>query len=233
MLGKATKRGKTSSTASQLPLYVHYGCGNCAPDGWENFDASPRLRIERLPVLGKIVGRVTAHHFPVNVRWGDISSGLPIPDASAAGIYCSHVLEHLPRSAMLSALSQTYRMLRPGGIFRAVVPDLEWRAQRYIRAAAQGDALAADQFLESCSLGVKDRQTGIIALLRRSYGHSAHLWMYDFTGLKTSLHKTGFVRIRRCSLGDSGDEMFARVEDSGRFFEDNAPELAVEAVKPA
>lgn len=33
-------------------LFVQYGCGLAAPDGWINFDASPRLRFERLPGAG-------------------------------------------------------------------------------------------------------------------------------------------------------------------------------------
>ena len=58
------------------------------------------------------------------------------------------------------------------------------------------------------------------------------MWMYDFAALKELLHQSGFVNVRRCTLGDSGDAMFARVEDCGRFFEGSASELAVEAVKP-
>jgi len=213
-------------------VYVQYGCGDCAPSGWQNFDASPRLWIERLPFIGMVGRFASSHPFPARARWGDICGGLPISDESAAGVYCSHVLEHLPRNALVSALSQTRRMLRPGGIFRAVVPDLEWRARRYVRAATKGDARAADQFLESCSLGMKDCQTGIIALFRRGYGRSAHLWMYDFSGFRALLRDSGFVNVRRCTLGDSADPMFARVEDRARFFEGDAPELAVEAVRP-
>ena len=34
---------------SQDDIYVQYGCGINAPQSWINFDASPNLRLERLP----------------------------------------------------------------------------------------------------------------------------------------------------------------------------------------
>ena len=33
-------------------VYVQYGCGWNAPRGWRNFDASPNLRIDHLPLIG-------------------------------------------------------------------------------------------------------------------------------------------------------------------------------------
>src|SRR6266487_4619922 len=103
-------------------LYVQYGCGISAPAGWLNFDASPRLRLERIPGVRAILGSTMGLLFPPNVRFGDIVRGLPIPDGNAYGVYCSHVLEHLAREDLAPALRNTLRILRPGGIFRLVVP---------------------------------------------------------------------------------------------------------------
>ena len=75
-------------------IYVQYGCGQSCPDGWINFDASPTLRLQRLPVIGRLFKR-GATVFPDGVRFGDIVQGLPVPDGSVQGIYASHVLEHL------------------------------------------------------------------------------------------------------------------------------------------
>ena len=58
-----------------MSLYVHYGCHHCAPVEWLNFDASPTLRLERLPVIGRLV-RKNAGRFPSNILYGDIVSGL-------------------------------------------------------------------------------------------------------------------------------------------------------------
>ena len=134
--------------------YVQYGCGHSAPNGWLNFDASITLRVERLPVVGRFVKK-NSQRFPDGVAFGDIVKGLPLPDGSADGVYASHVLEHLSRASLLIALRNTYRILRPNGIFRLIVPDLEARARRYVTEAESGRPDANDRLLRSSYLGVE------------------------------------------------------------------------------
>ena len=111
--------------------YVQYGCGFTAPGEWTNYDASPTLRFERLPFLGKLYTR-NKQRFPQNVKYGDIVAGLPEATDSCDGIYCSHVLEHLAYQDFLMALKNTWLILKPGGKFRGVVPDLKSAVQRYM-----------------------------------------------------------------------------------------------------
>ena len=213
-------------------LYVQYGCGLAAPKGWLNFDASPRLKFERLPGIGPMTGALGRRLFPRNVSFGDIVRGLPVADGSVDGVYASHVLEHLSRNDIVKALTNTCRMLRPDGVFRLVVPDLALRAERYVQDRREGRAAAADRFITSCNIGETDRAHGAIGLLRNTFGHNRHLWMYDFELLRTLLEQAGFIGIRRCSFHDSGDPMFDAVEDEGRFFDSGSPELAIEVRKP-
>ena len=111
-------------------LYIQYGCGLSAPMGWRNFDASPTLRFERLPVIGRFYTKNDIR-FPMNVEYGDIVKGLPIEINSCKGIYCSHILEHLSLNDFRIALKNTYRILQPGGVFRLVLPDLEYYINQY------------------------------------------------------------------------------------------------------
>ena len=220
------------STPTTRELYVQYGCGACAPEGWLNFDASPRLRLERLVGARRLLKRSAGLVFPENANPGNIVKGLPVPDQAAAAVFCSHVLEHLPRDTTESALRNTFRMLRPGGLFRLVVPDLQWRAARYIRSATVEDPTAADTFMQACSLGRRGTLRGFIAWISTCFGNSAHLWMYDFSGLKTLLEQAGFVGVRRGELGDCDDPKFALVEDPDRFFDSGERELAMQAKRP-
>ncbi len=59
-------------------------------------------------------------------------------------VYHSHVLEHIPRDKAPGFLRECLRVLRPGGILRVVVPDLETIARLYLRylEAADGDETA-------------------------------------------------------------------------------------------
>lgn len=52
-------------------------------------------------------------------------------DESADIIYCCHVLEHLSRHKVQSALKEWYRVLKPGGKVRISVPNFESIVQHY------------------------------------------------------------------------------------------------------
>lgn len=90
----------------QKLLFVQYGCHHCAPKTWQNFDASPTLRFERFPILGKLYTK-NPTRFPENVEYGDIVKGLPLPSNSCDGVYASHVLEHLALEDIRVALKNT------------------------------------------------------------------------------------------------------------------------------
>ena len=212
--------------------YLQYGCGTCAPPDWINFDSSLRLRMERAPVVGRLFSFRFGRLFPSNVHYGDIVNGLPIPAESCAGIYCSHVLEHIPRDQVSTAFLNTLRLLQPGGIFRLVVPDLRWRVDLYLEQVTSGRTNACDEFLESCMFRPRSPITKFASRIRDSYGNSGHLWMYDFETLAQIAKSAGFTKVRRCRFGDADDVMFSRVEDSARFAEGPYQELAIEATKP-
>jgi SAM-dependent methyltransferase len=222
---------ETQNATAARGRYVQYGCGLCAPKAWTNFDASPRLRFERLPGVGQLAAMTGRRLFPENVAFGDIRSGLPLADGSVDGIYASHVLEHLSRNDVVMALANTYKLLRSGGVFRMIVPDLGWRTERYVRDRANGNAATADDLIKALNIGEMDRAKGANALLRSTFGHSGHLWMYDEALMSALLHQAGFIDIKRCTFGDSGNPMFDTVEDRGRFFDDGNPELAMQARK--
>ena len=216
-----------------MPLYVQYGCGLCAPKGWQNYDVSLSIRAERIPLIGRLIGK-NAERFPDNVRIGDIVRGLPVADGSADGVYASHVLEHLSRQDCVTALKNTWRILKPGGVFRLIVPDLEARARVYLKKMEAGETGANDWFMAASSLGRQSNPKGIVARLSLALGSSHHLWMWDWPSMQAALQEAGFTSIRRCECGDSGDPMFAFVENSGRFYDADVQiqELAVHCVRP-
>lgn len=210
-------RRQRSGAADEAPVpdHVQYGCGFHAPEGWLNFDASPTLRFERLPLVGRLYTR-NARRFPERVRYGDIVRGLPVRPRSCRGVYASHVLEHLALADLRRALRNTYGYLADGGIFRLVVPDLESLARTYVRSVEAGDRGAALAFLSESGLGRAERPRGLRALVA-ALGNAAHLWMWDAASLTAELDAAGFRAIRRCTPGDCDDPAFAAVEDPARF----------------
>ncbi len=194
--------------------YVQYGCGLCAPPNWVNFDVSPTLRLQRLPIIGVAFAGCGTVRFPKNSRYGDIVRGLPLPPGSCLAAYCSHTLEHLSLDDLRAALRNTLRLLAPGGTVRLVLPDLEGVARAYLDSPA---ADAANTFMAASYLGLKSRPRGLGAVVRALWGHSSHLWMWDYKSLRAELESAGFVAIRRAHLGDNPDPHFRQVENLGRW----------------
>lgn len=209
-------------------LYVQYGCGLSAPEQWVNYDVSPTLRLQKIPAIGSFLRNRSAVKFPVNVRYGDIIKGLPVKENSCDGIYCSHTLEHLSLEDCKTALKNTYSILKPGGIFRCIVPDLEHAAKEYLEGIAKEDPAASLYFIgPGTLLGIEKRPRNFKGFLRSFFGNSHHLWMWDRFSLSAELKNAGFNNVRICNFNDSNDDMFTLVEDIGRF--ENA--VAIEAVK--
>jgi predicted SAM-dependent methyltransferase len=208
-------------------IRVQYGCGFVAPEDWVNFDSSLTLWYERTPVLGLLHNR-NGNRFPRNVRFGNIAKGLPIPDRACSGVYASHVLEHLTRREFDSALANTYRMLRGGGLFRMVVPDLEAMAREYLRLLEEGSSDASAQFLTWTSFCIGERSFNPARVVRNLLTRRFHHWMYDYAALSAALRRHGFVAVRRCHFNDCEDPAFASVERVERFTD----ALAVECRRP-
>lgn len=93
--------------------YLNLGCGRRFNDAWTNVNFIS---------TGK---GVIAHN---------LTKGIPFPDDSFDVVYHSHLLEHFTRSAAKDFLKECYRVLRPQGVLRVVVPDLEQIARTYIKA---------------------------------------------------------------------------------------------------
>lgn len=76
----------------------------------------------------------------------DLNKPLPFEDESFDVVYHSHLLEHFPQSRAPVFTGECFRILKPGGIIRVVVPDLEQIARWYLK------------MFEKSMQGVKDAQ---------------------------------------------------------------------------
>ncbi len=205
--------------------YVQYGCGLNAPKEWINFDASPTLRLQRVPVLGHFIRKVI---FPSNVKFGNIINGLPgISPESCDGVYCSHVLEHLSLTDCRKALKVSYSILKNGGVFRCVLPDLEFAIREYIQLKENNDKEASNKFMQSTALGIHEKPRGIKNKIIALLGNYQHLWMWDAASLSEELKTTGFSTVRLAKFNDSADKNFELIESEGRFY----GALSFEAIK--
>lgn len=206
---------------------INVGCGFSTGASWENYDASPTLRFERLPVIGRLYTK-NASRFPAAVRYGDITRGPLCAPGEAEAVYCSHMLEHVPLEDMRRTLVHILTMLAPGGVFRLIVPDLGNYVARYTDAS---DPERAHRLMRETLLGKVSAPAGMTGRVKQALGLSTHLWMYDEASMRLELERAGFADIRRCHFGDADNPVFAEVEEAIRFEDDNGPNLGMQAIK--
>jgi predicted SAM-dependent methyltransferase len=84
---------------------------------------------------------------------------------------------------MQAALRNIYFMLKPGGCFRLVIPDLETRVKKYLQNQD------CDAFIETIGFGKKKNDRTFKDFLRKMFGNSGHLWMYDYKSMQNYLLK--------------------------------------------
>ena len=92
-----------------------------------------------------------------NVIAHNLKDGIPFPDNSFDVVYHSHVLEHLSKSEAEPFLKECYRVIRPQGVLRVVVPDLEDIARMYLHS------------LEQSSLGLQELEQNYQWMLLEMY----------------------------------------------------------------
>lgn len=207
-------------------MKVQIGAGLDGPPSWLNLDASPTLRLQRLPLVGGLLQRVSTPRFSHAVVYGDVVRGLRLPSGSVRAVYSSHVLEHLALEDLAVALVEIHRVLAPGGVFRSVLPDLNCDVQRYLHSDTED---RASEFMQSTLLGLERRERGLRSALRSWLGNSRHLWMWDYRSMAHRLSQAGFEDIRPARFGDSCDPSFSEVEKAERW--DDA--FGFECRKPA
>lgn len=95
------------------------------------------------------------------VRGHDLLTPLPFRDNEFDLVYCSHFLEHIPRSYVHSFLVECKRVLKAGGIIRFVLPDSEEMFGTYLDLRSKGLHAEADfvmiEIIDQC---VRDRRGG-------------------------------------------------------------------------
>ncbi len=139
-----------------------------------------------------------------DLRW-NVTWGLPLADGQCQYVYSSHLLEHLYAPDETTALlREVHRVLRPGGVARIVVPDM----QRVLRAYLDEDADIFARLVPDAP-ALQRRMTPLILALEWA-GHNTrddcflgHKTGFDFETLRQTLQRAGFSKITRASGGTS------------------------------
>lgn len=198
-------------------LVLNLGCGAKTSDLCDNLDWSILVRLKRNLLLrlaaapfirGERRDRLDA--ISPNVILHDMRKGLPYADSSVDAVYHSHMLEHIDRPYVPPFQKEVWRVLKPGGIQRICIPDLELATRRYLdsvescqrdpaRIALHDEAVhhLLEQSVRKEAAATSEQRPVRRWLENRLLGGArergeTHQWMYDRYNLRAIVEEAGF-----------------------------------------
>jgi predicted SAM-dependent methyltransferase len=169
-------------------IKLHLGCGTVYKDGWINIDNNQDNNIQKL-----------------DLNW-DLLKPLPFHDNSVDFIFNEHFLEHLTVEDGISAIKDFFRVLKPGGVMRIAMPNLEETIHTYMDENWKENSKA---FLEKFGLTFIQTRAERINIGFRWWGHQ---WLYDYEELERRLKEAGCEKIKRCPIFESEHDALKNLE---------------------
>lgn len=166
--GRGANKGSwTNAQRDERPVVLHVGCGTRQAEGLHPDYRGGAWREVRLDINPGVDPDIVA----------DIAEMTPVESQSVDAVWSSHNIEHVYAHRVPLVLNEFMRVLRPGGHVHIVVPDLQYAAERIVKAGLEKTAFQ--------SLG------GPITPLDLLYGHGAQI--ENGEGNEFMAHRTGFT----------------------------------------
>ena len=137
------------------PIKLNLGCGLQCPEDWINIDSSIGVKLSKRPIIKKLIYALAPKSlglpnidWPSNTVWMDLTKTFQFENESVDFIYSSHTIEHLTYEEATFVFNECYRVLKPNGIIRIIVPDFGSLVENYLSNKKTAPQVAALKFHE-------------------------------------------------------------------------------------
>ncbi|WP_200229670.1 class I SAM-dependent methyltransferase [Rubrivivax gelatinosus] len=153
------------------PIRLNVGCGPAPAPGWLNADRQPADGVDVV---------------------GDLRIGLPVTSASVDYAVAMHLLQDIAWDELPGAVAELRRMLKPGGVLRLGLPDLDRAIDAY-RGGDAGYFFVPDEHARD--LGAK--------LVTQIIWYGSVRTPFNWGFARELLETGGWHEVRRCAFGHS------------------------------
>ena len=150
------------------------------------------IRIELGPgMIAPPPGWLTVDLTPSATFYCDLRAALPFPSQSVDEIYSSHVLEHFTLPQLKALIAECRRVLTPGGVFNAAVPNGGMFIRAYCDAELRKTLIGWVGTSADCQLG-----TPLDVVNHMAHLGGEHRYVFDEENVVALLKMAGLVDVR-------------------------------------
>lgn len=157
----------------------------------------------------------------LDICW-DITKNIPFCNNTLQGIFTEHCLEHIPLNDCRFVLAEFFRILKPGGVVRIIVPDTELYLDLYQQEKAGENVTFPMTTPHELATGFTPMMS-----INRSFRDHGHRYSYDARTLRLLLTNAGFVDVKKETF-NQGRVGYLLIDTQSRAIES----LYIEASKP-
>ena len=192
-------------------IKLNLGDSRQAPEGWLYVDYAIGARLAKIPIISFFLSKLNVfkNDRPNNLFIHDLTKPFPWANSSVDIVYSSHTLEHLNKNDGMNFLNECYRILKPGGCLRIVIPDLKPIIDKYLN-----NEISAIDFIEKLDVLYYDGPNIFKKFFSFFYSYP-HKTMYDYESLSQIFINLGLKPIKK-SYGDSEIKNIKEVEIKDR-----------------
>jgi len=149
-----------------------------------------------------------------DVAYLDATRKFPFDDNVFDYVACEHMIEHIDHSGAITMLSESFRVLKPGGRIRLATPNL----RMLIGLCAPETTAAQNQYMDWIAKKLEPEPVDCKAVfvLNNAFRAWGHQFLYDPETLKVTMARCGFTDLKSFTPGISDDPNLRGIEAHGR-----------------
>lgn len=178
---------------------MQIGCGPNLFEGWLNTDLNCNDKIAYLNAGAK---------FPIESDTFDF-------------VYSEHLFEHLKVEQQLNMLSESYRILKKGGILRIAMPNIDYLFSLFANPTLPENIDYVEWYvnnmphLKAVKNLVIDKDKHYIYVINNFFKAWGHQVIHDVSSVSKLALQCNFSQVRECAVGESEVSLFQNIEKHG------------------
>lgn len=178
---------------------IQIGCGTNFLEGWLNTDLK----------------------FSDKILFLDAGAIFPLESDSFDFIFSEHMFEHLKVEQQLNMLSESYRILKKGGIMRIATPNLDFLFKIYSNPDTSENtdyihwAINNIPRLKAEKNSIVGKEEHYIYVINNFFKDWGHQVIHNVSSINKLVLQCNFSQFRECEVGKSEVSVFQGIEKHG------------------